>query len=129
MPLLDLFWTILLLFLLFAWFWLLITIFIDIFRSDDLSGWAKAFWVIFVIFLPLLGVLVYIIARGSSMQERQMRQAADMRKAQDAYIREVAGSGDGGGSSADELAKLADLHKQGVLTDDEFAAQKAKLLS
>ena len=129
MPLLDLFWTMLLLFLWFAWIWLLITIFIDIFRSDDLSGWGKAGWVIFVIFLPLLGVLVYIIARGSSMQERQMRQAADMRKAQDAYIREVAGSGDGGGSSADELAKLADLHKQGVLTDDEFAAQKAKLLS
>ena len=127
MPLLDLFWTMLWLFLFFAWIWLLITIFVDIFRSDDLSGWGKAGWVIFVIILPLLGVLVYIIARGSSMQERSMKQAADYQKAQDAYIREVAGSG-GGESNADELAKLADLHKQGVLTDDEFAAQKAKLL-
>ena len=72
MPLLDLFWAMLWFFLFFAWIWLLISIFADIFRSDDLGGWAKAFWTIFVVILPLLGVLVYLIARGGSMQERAM---------------------------------------------------------
>ncbi|MGI9666015.1 MAG: SHOCT domain-containing protein [Acidimicrobiia bacterium] len=128
MALFDLFWTMLWFFMFIVWIWLLITIFIDIFRSPDLSGWAKALWVIFVIVLPFLGVLVYVIARGNSMQERAMKQHADQAKAQRDYIQEVAGDG-GGTNTADELSKLADLHKQGVLTDDEFAAQKAKLLA
>lgn len=127
MALFDLFWTMLWFFMFIVWIWLLITIFIDIFRSEDLSGWAKALWVIFVIVLPFLGVLVYVIARGNSMQERAMKQAADQAKAQRDYIQEVSGSG-GASSNADELTKLAELHKNGVLTDDEFAAQKAKLL-
>jgi hypothetical protein len=110
-------------FLLFAWFWLVITIFIDIFRSDDLGGFAKAMWLLFVLFLPWLGVLVYLIVRGQSMQERQIAQAAATAKAQRAYIQEVATS-----STADELAKLKSLHDQGILTDEEFAAQKAKAL-
>ena len=125
MALFDLFWTMLWFFLFIVWIWLLITIFIDIFRSDDLSGWAKALWVIFVIILPLLGVLVYIIARGNSMQERAMKQAAQQERMARAYIQEASG----GSSSADEIEKLAKLRDQGVLTDEEFSAQKAKLLA
>jgi hypothetical protein len=124
MPLLDLLFSMLWLFLFFAWIWLVITVFIDIFRSDDLSGWAKALWVLFVIFLPLLGVLVYLIARGDGMSQRRMEEAAATRRAQDEYIRNVASSG----SSADELAKLADLRDRGVITNEEFASQKAKIL-
>ena len=124
MPLLNLFFSMLWFFLFILWIWLVISIFIDIFRSDDIGGFAKAMWALFVIVLPLLGVLVYIIARGDSMNERAMKQAAAQEKAARQYIQEAAG----GTSTADELAKLADLRKQGVLTDDEFAAQKAKLL-
>ena len=124
MALLDLFWTMLWFFLFIIWIWLLITIFIDIFRSDDLSGWGKAGWTLFVIILPLLGVLVYVIARGQSMQERAMKQAAAQEKAQRQYIQEVSST-----SSADELEKLKKLHDDGVLTDDEYAAQKAKVLN
>ena len=123
MPLLDLMWSMLWIFLLFAWFWLVITIFIDIFRSDDLGGFAKAMWLLFVLFLPWLGVLVYLIVRGQSMQERQIKQATDAAKAQRAYIQEDATS-----CTADELAKLTSLHDQGILTVEEFAAQKAKPL-
>mgnify|MGYP001822623276 FL=1 len=126
MPLLDLFWTMLIIFLWIIYIWLLITIFIDLFRSD-MSGFAKAIWVIVLILFTLIGVLVYLIVNGDKMRDRQMEMAKQQAIAQREYIQEVAGSG-GGASSADELAKLADLHKQGVLTDDEFAAQKAKLL-
>jgi hypothetical protein len=126
-PLLDLFWAMLWFFLFFAWIWLLITIFADIFRSDDLSGWAKAFWTIFVVILPWLGVLVYLIARGGSMQERAMADAAAREKATRQYIQEV--SSGGGASAADELEKLGKLQSQGVITAEEFAAQKAKLLA
>ena len=125
MPILDLFWTMLWFFLFFIWIWLLITIFADIFRSE-MNGWAKAAWVIFVIILPFLGVLVYLIAQGDKMGQRAAKQAADMEKSQREYIQSVAGSG---GGSADELAKLAKLRDDGVLSDEEFQAQKAKLLS
>jgi len=124
MPLLDLMWSMLWIFLLFAWFWLVITIFIDIFRSDDLGGVAKALWLLFVLLIPWLGVLVYVIVRGQSMQDRQIKQATEAAKAQRAYIQEVASPS----GTADELAKLKGLHDQGVLTDEEFAAQKAKVL-
>jgi hypothetical protein len=125
MPLLDLFWTLLWFFLFIAWIWLLISIFGDIFRSE-MSGWGKAGWVLFVIILPFLGVLIYLIAHGGDMQQRAAQAEADKMSAQNAYIQEAAGSG---GSSADELEKLASLHAQGALTDDEFTAQKAKLLN
>jgi ABC-type multidrug transport system fused ATPase/permease subunit len=124
-PLLSIFLTMLEFFLFFLWIWLLIVIFSDIFRSHDMGGLAKALWVIFVIILPFLGVLIYLIARGGSMHERAAAQAANQQKAFDAYVREAAGSG----SSVDELAKLADLKSKGVITDAEFEAQKAKLLS
>jgi hypothetical protein len=124
-PLLDLFWTMLWFFLFFVWIWILISVFIDIFRSHDLSGWGKAGWVIFVVILPFLGVLFYLIFRGSHMQERAGRDSAKQQAEFQQYVQEVAASG----SSADQLAKLADLRDKGVLTDDEFQAQKAKILA
>jgi hypothetical protein len=122
--LLNIFWTMLWFFMFVVWIWLLISIFADIFRSD-ISGWAKAGWTIFVVILPFLGVLVYLIANGGKMQERSMQQAANMQQSQDNYIKSVAGSG---GGTADELEKLSNLKNSGVLTDEEFAAPKAKLL-
>ena len=124
-PLLSIFWTMLEFFLFFLWIWLLIIVFLDVFRSHDMGGFAKALWVIFLIILPFLGVLIYLIARGGKMQERAAEQAAQQQKAFDSYVKEAAGSS----SDADELAKLADLKSKGVLTDAEFEAQKAKLLS
>jgi hypothetical protein len=127
----DLFWSMLWFFLFFAWIWLLIMIFSDIFRSHDLSGWGKAFWTIFVVILPWLGVLIYLIARGGSMQERAMAAAVQQEKAQREYIQQVSASGGGASSasSADELKKLAELQSQGVISAEEFAAQKAKILA
>ncbi len=119
----SLLWTMLEFFLFVIWIWILIAIFSDIFRSHDMSGWAKALWVIFVIVLPFLGILVYLIARGGKMQERTVKDAAQQKQAFDSYVREAAGS-----NTADDLAKLADLKEKGVLTDAEFQAQKAKLL-
>ena len=124
-PLLSIFWTMLEFFVFFLWIWLLIVIFSDIFRSHDMGGVAKALWVLFVIILPYLGVLIYLIARGGSMHERAVAQAQRQQKAFDSYVRETAG----GSSNVDELAKLADLKDKGVLSDAEFEAQKAKLLS
>jgi ABC-type multidrug transport system fused ATPase/permease subunit len=122
-PLLDVFWTMLWFFLFFIWIWLLITIFVDLFRSQDLSGWAKAGWVIFVIVLPLLGILFYLIFRGSSMHERALQQAQQQESDFRQYVQETAQT-----SSADQLTKLADLRDRGVITDDEFQQQKASIL-
>ena len=124
MPLLDLFWAMLWFFLFFVWIWLLISIFGDIFRSE-MSGGAKAGWVIFIVILPFLGVLIYLIAQGGKMQERALKHAQEAEAAQRDYIQSVAGSG---GSAADEVEKLSKLHASGALTDEEYAAQKAKVL-
>ncbi len=126
-PLLSIFWTMLEFFFFVLWIWLLIYIFMDIFRSHDMGGFAKALWVLFVIILPFLGVLIYLIARGGSMHERAEKQAQQQQQAFDEYVKQAAGSS--AGNSADELAKLADLKAKGVLTDAEFEAQKAKILS
>ena len=107
------------------WFWILITIIIDIFRSHDLSGWVKALWFVFILFLPLIGVLVYLIARGGKMHEHQVRQAQLQEEQLRSYVQEAAGSQ----SSADQLAKLADLRDRGVITDAEFDREKAKILA
>ncbi len=125
MPLLDLFFSMFLFFLFVAWIWLLISVYADVFRSDDLGGAAKAFWVLFVLLLPYVGVLVYLIARGGKMQDRSVAQAERAERATETYIREVAGTT----STADELAKLGALRDQGVLSGQEFEAQKAKLLA
>jgi type VI protein secretion system component VasK len=124
-PLLNVFWTILEIFLWVIWIWILIWVFIDIFRSHDLSGWAKALWFLFVLFIPLVGVLVYLIVRGGSMHERALQQAQQQDQEARAYIRQAAGTG----SSADQLAKLADLRDRGVITPGEFEREKAKILT
>ena len=122
----QVFWSMLWFFLFFIWIWLLILVFSDIFRSHDLSGWGKALWSIFIIFVPYLGVFVYLIARGHKMQERSMRAAAAQQEQFRGYVQEVAGSS---GGSADEIARLADLRAKGVLSDAEFEQAKAKALS
>ncbi|HSO49246.1 MAG TPA: SHOCT domain-containing protein [Acidimicrobiia bacterium] len=120
----DLFWSMLWFFMFFLWIWLLISLFADIFRSDDLSGWGKAGWVIFMVLLPWLGALIYLIARGKGMQERAVADMAAREQATRQYIQEVATPT----STADELSKLAALRDQGVLTSAEFESQKAALL-
>ena len=125
-PILDFFLTMLYFFLFIIWIWLLIMVFMDIFRSHDMGGFAKALWVIFVILLPFLGVFVYLIARGGKMHERQAQQAAEQQKQFDTYVKQAAGTAD---TTADQLSKLADLKSQGVITDAEFDAQKSKILA
>src|SRR5215472_11830047 len=124
-PLLGVFWTILEIFLFVIWFWILITVFIDIFRSHDLSGGAKALWFLFVLFIPLIGVLVYLIARGGKMQERAQQDASRQEQDFRAYVQEAASSG----TPADQLAKLADLRDKGVISAEEFEREKAKVLA
>ncbi len=126
-PLGGVFLSMLYFFLFFIWIWILFTVFVDIFRSRDLSGWVKALWVIFVIILPYLGVFVYLIARGGKMQERKLQEASQQKAAFDQYVKEAAGTS--GSDVASELGKLADLRSQGLLTDAEFEAQKAKILA
>jgi hypothetical protein len=122
----EVFWSMLWFFLFFIWIWLLIIVFSDIFRSHDLSGWAKAIWIIFVILVPYLGVFVYLIARGHKMQDHAIADAQAQDAAFRQYVQSAAGSGT---SSADELARLADLKAQGVLSEDEFQKAKAKVLA
>jgi putative oligomerization/nucleic acid binding protein len=114
-------------FLFFIWIWLLIAVFGDIFRSHDLSGWGKALWSIFIIFLPYLGVFVYLIARGHKMGEHAAQAAADQEAQLRQYVQSVATTS--GGSGADELAKLADLRDKGVISEEEFQQAKAKALA
>jgi ABC-type multidrug transport system fused ATPase/permease subunit len=114
-------------FLFFICIWLLITVFADIFRDHEMSGWAKAAWVIFVIIVPYLGVFVYLIARGGGMAKRAMKQQQQSQQQFDSYVQSVAGSGSGG-STADELARLADLKSKGVISDAEFEQLKAKAI-
>ncbi|MCX2184622.1 SHOCT domain-containing protein [Streptomyces sp. SKN60] len=131
-PLLGAFWTMLWLFLWILWFILLFRIIVDIFRDDDMGGWGKAGWLAFVILLPFLGVLVYVIARGKSMGGRELRHARAQQKAFDDYVRETAsGGGAGGGagrSHADELARLSELRTRGDITEEEFRRAKALVL-
>lgn len=112
-------------FLLFAWIWILISVIGDLFRDHELSGVAKAVWVFFLVFLPFLGVLLYLIVRGNGMRDRTIKEQADAKKHFDEYVREQAG----GGSSADELHKLSELKAKGDLSSEEFERAKAKLLS
>ncbi|MFD7734248.1 SHOCT domain-containing protein [Kitasatospora phosalacinea] len=133
-PLLDIFWTMLELFLWILWFFLLFKIITDIFRSDDMGGWGKAGWTIFVILLPFLGVLVYLIARGGSMQQRDVDQARKADAAFQDYVRKAAGSGgpSSGGSSGghvEDLARLAELKNSGALSEEEYQRAKDKLLA
>jgi uncharacterized membrane protein YcjF (UPF0283 family) len=116
--------TVLTIFLFFAWIMVLITVLSDLFRDHDLSGWGKAAWVVFLIFIPFLAVLVYLIARGHGMRERSVKSQQEAQKQFDDYVKHAAG-----GSSADEIAKLAKLRDEGAITAEEFEAQKQKLLA
>ena len=122
----QVFWSILWFFLFFVWIMLIFSIFGDIVRSDDMGGPAKAIWSLFVIFMPFLGIFAYLIIRGGKMSERQLNAAKAQEAAVQDYIRTTAGAG---GSAADELAKLADLHTNGKLDDAEYAAAKAKVVN
>ena len=125
MPLLDIFFATLWFFLFVAWIWLVVAVFSDIFRSEDLGGWGKALWTIGVLMVPGLGVFIYLIARGRGMQDRSVRLAEESERARQQYIREVASPP----STADELAKLAQLREQGLIDLTEYESQKSKLLT
>jgi hypothetical protein len=113
-------------FLFFAWFMCLFWVLGDIFRSKDLGGGGKTVWIIFVILIPWLGILVYVIARGKGMQERQMEQAREMQAAQTEYLKSVAGSS---GSPVDQIASAKSLYDAGTITQAEFDELKAKALA
>jgi Short C-terminal domain/Phospholipase_D-nuclease N-terminal len=119
--------TVLEIFVLVAWFWILITVIGDLFRDHELSGWAKAAWVFVLIILPFLGTLIYLIARGEGMRERAVKEQVDMKRHFDSYIRETAGTP--GGSQVDELHKLSELKQRGDISEAEFEQAKAKLLT
>ena len=121
----EVFWSFLWFFLWIIWIWMLIIVFTDIFRSQDLSGWAKALWTIFVLVIPYLGVLVYLIARGHKMSEHQIQQA----QAQDAQMRQYVQSVAAPVSAAEEIQRLHELQAKGAITAAEFEQAKAKLLA
>jgi len=109
--------------LLFLWIWIAIGVVFDVFRSDDLSGWGKAAWLLLIVILPLVGVLIYLIARGHTMQEHAVSHARQQDAAFRSYVRSAAVT------PADDVAKLEDLHTRGVISDEEFQRAKAKALA
>jgi hypothetical protein len=117
--------TVLEIFLFVIWFWILIYILSDLFRDHELSGWAKAAWVLFLVFVPFITALVYLIARGDGMRDRTIKAQAEARHHYESMVRESAGAA----SPADELAKLSDLKDKGAISDQEFARAKEKLLA
>jgi predicted PurR-regulated permease PerM len=125
-PFLDFFWSMLLVFLWIAWIFLVVRILVDIFRRRDLSGWGKAGWTIFIVFLPFLGVLVYVIAQGGHMAERDVEEARARQSEFDDYVRQAAG---GGGGATAEIAKAKELLDSGAITQAEFDAIKQKALA
>jgi|SRR5215204_3338844 hypothetical protein len=125
-PLLNLFWTMLIFFLWILWFWLLFTVFADVFRRRDLSGWGKAGWLIFTILLPYLGVFVYLITQHDGMTERNVSQMRAQREQMDAYVREAAGTG---GGAAAEIERAKALLDSGAINQSEFEAIKQKALA
>ncbi len=131
-PLLGIFWTMLWFFAFVVWIWLLVAVLSDVFRSRDMGGLAKAAWTLFVIVVPFLGVLVYLIARGGKMHERAEERSRQRQEEFDASVRQAAQStpnGSARGSSADELTRLATLRDNGTITEGEFQAEKAKVLA
>ncbi|WP_046730105.1 SHOCT domain-containing protein [Streptomyces humi] len=128
-PLLSAFWTMLWLFLWIMWLVLLFRVIVDIFRDDSMGGWAKAGWLALCIVVPFLGVLVYVIARGKGMGQREISQARDQQKAFESYIRQTAQGAPAGTSSVDELARLSEMKSRGDISDEEFRRAKALVLS
>ena len=127
-PFLDLMWTMIIFFLWILWFWLLFTVFADIFRRHDLSGWGKAGWLIFTILLPFLGVFVYLITQNTGITERNLERARAQKAQFDDYVRETAGGGGGGGAAA-EIERAKSLLDSGAITQSEFDAIKQKALA
>jgi hypothetical protein len=123
-PFMDVLWSMIIFFFWVIWIWIVITVLIDVFRRHDIGGWAKAAWVIFVVILPWLGVLVYLIAQHDGMRERSVKQAQAQRREFDDYVRETAA----GGSAAD-IAKAKELLDAGAITQQEFETLKAKALA
>lgn len=121
---LDFFWDVLLFFAWLIWFWLLITVFADLFRRHDASGWAKAGWIVFVILLPYLGVLVYLIAEHQGIAERNLQRAQAAQHQFDRYVQSVAPQ-----APADQIARAKTLLAEGAITQDEFDQLKAKALA
>ncbi|MBQ0885612.1 SHOCT domain-containing protein [Streptomyces sp. RM72] len=126
-PLLNVFWTMLLVFLWIMWFVLLFRIIGDIFRDDQLSGWSKTGWLVFCLLLPFLGVFVYVIARGKNMGRRETAHAHARQEEFNAYVRKTASGGQR--TSVDELARLSEIRDQGAITDEEFRRAKELVLS
>jgi len=106
------------------WIWILITVLVDLFRDHEMSGWAKAVWVFFLVFVPVIAVLIYLIARGNGMRDRAIAEQRHMQQASDEYIRSVAGS-----SPVDQLHRLDDLRARGAISQDEFDRLKARVLA
>ena len=127
-PFLDLMWTMLIFFIWILWFWLLFTVFADIFRRHDISGWMKAAWLIFTILLPFLGVFVYLITQNTGMTERNLERSRAQKAQFDDYVRETAG-GSGGGGAAAEIERAKGLLDTGAITQTEFDAIKQKALA
>ena len=123
-PFMDVLWSMIIFFFWVIWIWIVITVLIDIFRRHDIGGFAKALWVIFVVILPWLGVLAYLIAQHDGMRERSIKQAQAQRRELDDYVRDTAG----GGPAAD-IAKAKELLDAGAITQEEFEALKAKALA
>jgi len=122
---LEVFWTMLVIFAWVIWFWLLITVFADLFRRHDISGWAKALWIIFVIVLPFLGVLIYLLVESKGMAERNQKQAQQAQQQFDSYVKEVAAQSD----PTEQIAKAKQLLDSGTITQAEFDSIKAKALA
>ena len=122
-PFLNILWTMIIFFAWVAWIWIVITVLVDVFRRDDIGGWGKAGWVVFVIVVPFLGVLIYLIAQHDGMRERSMKQAQTQQAAMDQYVRDTAGG------SATEIAKAKELLDSGAISQAEFEAIKQKALA
>jgi uncharacterized membrane protein YcjF (UPF0283 family) len=122
-PFLEFLWAMIVFFAWLAWIWIAVTCFIDIFRRHDIGGWGKALWVVFIIVLPFLGVLVYLIGQHEGMRERSVKQAQEQQAAFDKYVKDTAGG------SAAEIAKAKELLDAGTITQEEFDAIKARALA
>ncbi|MFN8164163.1 MAG: SHOCT domain-containing protein [Solirubrobacterales bacterium] len=123
-PFLDILWTMIIFFSWVIWIWIVIAVLTDVFRRHDIGGWTKALWTVFVIVLPFLGVLIYLIAQHDGMRERNEKQMQQQQQAMDDYVKETAGGG-----SATEIAKAKELLDSGAITQAEFDAIKAKAIS
>ena len=122
-PFIDVFWSMIIFFFWVIWIWIVITVLVDVFRRHDIGGWTKAAWVIFVVILPWLGVLIYLIAQHDGMRERAEKQVKEQQAAFDDYVRETAGG------SATEIAKAKELLDSGAITQEDYDRLKAKALS